>query len=150
MPTIETSVEVRVPARTAYNQWTQFEDFPKFMAHLERVEQVDDRHVRWSENEDGETRDWVMEISEQIPDKRIAWTTAAGPHQAGVVTFHRLDDERCKVMLQVDFEAPGSEAEQLARRTVARDLGDFKRFLEERGEATGAWRGELPSPDERG
>lgn len=152
--TIEESVEVAVPARTAYNQWTQLEDFPKFLENVEAVEQVDDRHVRWRARIGGKTREWEAEISEQIPDKRIAWHSLSGARNAGVVTFHRLADDRSKVMLQLDYEPEGllenvGDALGIGKRTVSKALHQFKEFVEGRGSETGAWRGAIESPDER-
>jgi len=152
LTSIEHSVEVAVPARTAYNQWTQFEEFPRIMPRFEGARQLDDRHVRLRERLGGSSRDWVMEICEQIPDKRIAWTSSEGPRNSGAVTFHRLEDNRCKVMLQMEFEAEGGDTADpfaLARQGVERDLLGFKGFLESTGKETGAWRGAIPSPDER-
>ena len=103
MSTIEESIEVQQPVRTVYNQWTQFEEFPKFMEGVEEVKQVDDTHVHWTAKIAGKTRDWDARITEQIPDERIAWTSEDGAHNAGVVTFHKLDDNTTKVMLQLEF-----------------------------------------------
>jgi uncharacterized membrane protein len=152
LTSIESSVEVGVPARTAYNQWTQFEEFPRIMPRFEAASQVDDSHVQLRERLAGKPRSWVMEICEQIPDKRIAWTSSEGPRNSGAVTFHRLDDDRCKVMFQMEFEA-GEDGPAtyfaLAREGVERDLLGFKEFLERKGKETGAWRGAIPSPDDR-
>jgi uncharacterized membrane protein len=153
--TIERSIEVEVPVRTAYDQWTQFEEFPRFMEGVEQVEQIDERRLHWRANVGGKTLEWDAEIAEQIPDKRIAWHSVAGTPNAGVVTFHRLSDARTKVMLQLAYEPEGlvenvGDFLGLMSRRTAGDLERFKEFIEGRGAATGAWRGEIPSPSDRG
>ena len=114
MASIEESIEVNVPIRVAYNQWTQFEEFPRFMEGVKEVRQLDDKHLHWKAEIAGKTKEWDAEITEQRPDERIAWTSRSGPWNAGVVTFHRLDDQRTKVMLQVDYDPDG----------VVENLGD--------------------------
>lgn len=149
MSSIEESVEVEVSDQVAYNQWTQFEDFPIFMDGVEKVEQLTDSQLRWTARIGGVQREWTAEITEQIPDKRIAWKATEGAPNAGVVTFHRLDNDRCKVMLQLDFE-PQDPVEKLGdaigivRARAKADLDRFKKFIEERGTETGAWREEIP------
>src|SRR6185369_15617946 len=100
MSMIEEGIEVNVPVRTAYNQWTQFEEFPRFMEGVERVDQIDDKTLRWRANVGGVEREWTAQITEQTPDNRIAWHSTPGAKNAGVVTFHRLSDDRSRVMLQ--------------------------------------------------
>jgi uncharacterized membrane protein len=150
--TIEESLDVKVPARTAYNQWTQFEEFPKFMEGVEEVRQLDDRRLHWRARVGGKEEEWTAEIVEQIPDKRISWRSISGNRNAGVVTFHRLSDDATRVMVQMDYEPEGVEKVGdfmgLARRRVRGDLQRFKEFLESRGAETGSWRGEIPSVDE--
>lgn len=142
------SVDVAVDARTAYNQWTQFEEFPKFMEGVESVQQLDDRHLKWQVDIAGVEREFETEITEQTPDQRVAWRSQRGIDQAGVVTFHPLDDSHTRVTLQMAFEPEGA-AEQVGDKTgaVSRrtkgDLERFKEFIEERGSETGAWRGEI-------
>ena len=147
--TIEQSIEVSVPIRQAYNQWTQFEEFPQFMEGIERIEQRDDRHVHWVANFGGETHEWDAEITEQNPDERVAWSNTDGEDNAGVVTFHRIDDDTTRVMLQMDYEPDGIEEKVGAAlgvddRRVKGDLARFKEFIESRGAETGGWRGEVP------
>src|SRR3954452_18474612 len=108
MSGVEQSVEVEVPVRTAYDQWTQFEQFPRFMEGVEEVRQVDDTHLHWRTKVAGREQEFDAEITEQTPDQRIAWTSQAGREHAGVVTFHRLDEGRTKVMLQMDAEPDGA------------------------------------------
>lgn len=153
MSTIERSVEIDAPASTAYGVWTRFEQFPKFMEDVEEVRQTDDRHLHWRARVFGQTEEWDAEITEQIPDKRIAWTSRGGATNAGVVTFHRLSDDRSKVMLQLQYE-PQRLSEKVAdalgvlTRRVEGDLSRFKEFVEARGAQIEAWRGEIPAkPD---
>ncbi|GAA3194669.1 MULTISPECIES: SRPBCC family protein [Streptomyces] len=149
MSQVEQSIEVDVPVRTAYNQWTQFESFPEFMDGVERIEQRTDTLTHWVTKVGGVEREFDAEITEQIPDERVAWTTVGGEaKQAGVVTFHRLQDTTTKVMLQMDFDPDGlaeSVGDKLGfvKRQVDGDLKRFKEFIEQRGLETGAWRGEV-------
>ncbi len=148
MSTIEESIEVDVPIRTAYDQWTQFESFPQFMEGVESVRQIDDTHLHWKAEIAGAAREWDAEITEQRPDERVAWTATEGATNAGVVTFHRLDDSHSKVMLQLDFEPEGivetaGDALGFVKRRAVGDLRRFKEFVETRGSATGSWRGEV-------
>ena len=148
-------VDVSVPIRTAYDQWTQFEEFPRFMDGITSVRQLDDTHLEWTAEIAGQTKHWTAEISEQTPDQRIAWTATDGATNAGVVTFHRLDDERTRVTLQLDVEPEGivetaGDALGIVARRVAGDMRRFKDFIESRGQATGAWRGEVEQGDVTG
>jgi uncharacterized membrane protein len=148
MSTIEESVEVNVPVRTAYDQWTQFEEFPRFMEGVESIRQIDDTHLHWVAEIAGQRREWDAEITEQHPDERIAWTSTSGQRNAGVVTFHRLADDRTKVMLQIDHDPDGlldkaGDALGLVRRQAKGDLTRFKELIEARGEASGGWRGDV-------
>ena len=144
--TVEESIELEVPVHTAYNQWTQFEDFPKFMATVKSVEQVDDTHLHWRAVVAGKEKEWDAEITEQIPDERIAWRSTSGVYNAGVVTFHRIGDDRTRVMLQMDY-TPDTLAEEVAdtagavKLTAKANLKRFKQLVESRGQETGAWRG---------
>ena len=146
------TVDVDVDVQTAYNQWTQFEEFPRFMEGVESVEQLDDRRLMWKVDIAGIDREFETEITEQTPDQRIAWTSTSGVEQGGVVTFHRLDDHETRVTLQMVFE-PEGVVEQLADLTgavsmrVKGDLERFKEFIEERRVETGAWRGEIAVDD---
>jgi uncharacterized membrane protein len=148
MSTIQESVDVNVPVRTAYNQWTQFEDFPAFMEGVEEVKQITDTRLRWRAEIAGVEREWEAEIDEQRPDERIAWHAIDGPTNAGVVTFHRLDDSKTRIMLQLEFEPDDAlektgDALGFVKRRARGDLERFKEFIEARGTETGAWRGEV-------
>ena len=154
MSTIEKSIDVNVPIRTAYDQWTQFEEFPRFMEGVKSVTQTDDTHLRWVAEIGGQEKSWEAEISEQHPDERVAWTSTNGARNAGVVTFHRLDDSTTRVMLQMDVDPEGfienvGDALGILDRRVEGDLERFKDFIESRGVETGAWRGEVESPSAR-
>jgi uncharacterized membrane protein len=149
MSTIEQSIELDVPVSTAYNQWTQFEEFPKFMEGVEEVRQTDDRHMHWVAEFGGTRHEWDAEITEQLPDERVAWRNTDGKENAGVVTFHHLDDRHSRVMVQMDFVPEGikekiGDALGAPDRRVKGDLQRFKEMIEARGSETGAWRGEVP------
>lgn len=151
MPTVEQSVEVDVPIRTAYDQWTQFESFPQFMGGVERIVQVDDTHTRWTTSIGGVEREFDAEITEQHPDERVAWRSTDGTTHAGVVTFHRIDDTTTRLMVQIDWQPEGLAEKAGAvvgvdDRQVKADLARFKEFIETRGAETGAWRGDVPRP----
>lgn len=148
METITKSVDVNVPVRTAYNQWTQFEDFPHFMENVERVEQRDDTHLVWTVNMGGKTEEWDAEITEQIPDSRVAWRASGDVKHAGVVTFHHINEQTSRVTVQMQYE-PDDMSEKIGsalgmvERRVESDLENFKEFIESRGQETGAWRGSV-------
>ena len=146
--TVEKSIEVEKPVRTVYNQWTQFEEFPRFMEGVKEVKQLDDTRLRWRAVIGGKEKEWDAEIVEQRPDERIAWTSRGGAWNAGVVTFHRIDDMRTRVMLQVDYDPQGvvenvADALGVVKARINGDLERFKEFIERRGRETGAWRGEI-------
>ena len=140
------AIEVDVPVRVAYDQWTQFEEFPTFMEGVESIHQLDDTHLHWVAEIAGVRREWDAEITEQEPDMRVAWRSTSGTENAGVVTFHRLDDEHTRVVLQLDVEPDGAlehagDALGLVRRRAVGDLERFKEMIEARGTASGGWRG---------
>jgi uncharacterized membrane protein len=148
---IEQSIDVDVPVRTAYNQWTQFEEFPRFMEGVREVRQLDDRRLFWRADIGGKELTWEAEIAEQIPDERIAWSSRSGPCHAGVVTFHRLSDDKTRIMLQMEYDPKGivenvGDFLGVMRARVSGDLRRFKEFIEQRGRETGAWRGHVEAP----
>jgi uncharacterized membrane protein len=152
MTVIEESVEVNVPLSTAYNQWTQFEEFPQFLEGVEKVIQIDDETLHWAAEIAGQQREWDAKITEQRPDERIAWTSTEGAKNAGVVTFHRIDDSVTRIMLQLEFDPEGfaekaADVLGIVRRRAKGDLERFKQLIESRGQESGAWRGEI---DNRG
>jgi uncharacterized membrane protein len=148
MSQIIETIDVDVPVRTAYDQWTQFEEFPRFMEGVESVKQLTDTTLEWTAKIAGVERSWRAEITEQEPDQRVAWQSTSGARNAGVVTFHRLADRRSRVTLQLDVEPTGpvetvGDAVGAVERRVEGDLKRFKEFIEARGDSTGAWRGEV-------
>src|SRR4051812_43529628 len=143
------TIDVAVPVRTAYDQWTQFEDFPNFMEGVLQVEQRGDTLTHWVIEVGGVKREFDAEITEQTPDQRIAWRSIGGTDHAGVVTFHKLDDTNTRVTLQLETVPEGvveklGDKLGLAKRRAKKDLERFKEFIESRGTETGAWRGEVP------
>src|SRR5690242_14510954 len=135
MTTIEQSIEIDVPISAAYNQWTQFEDFPAFMEGVESVQQIDDTHLHWTAEVGGVRREWNAEITEQRPDERVAWRSTDGASNGGVVTFHRLDPNRTKTMLQMEFDPEGfvenvGDKLGFVERRAKGDLERFKEFME--------------------
>ncbi|RCV48087.1 SRPBCC family protein [Marinitenerispora sediminis] len=151
MSDVTESIEVHVPVHVAYNQWTQFEDFPHFMEGVVHVVQRDDTHLAWTIEIAGQRREFDTVITEQLPDERVAWRTIDGTTHAGVVTFHRIDDERSRVTLQLTT-VPEGLVEQLGdklglvQRRAKSDLKRFKEFIEARRVPTGAWRGKVDRP----
>ncbi|MEE6261997.1 SRPBCC family protein [Plantactinospora sonchi] len=151
MSGVTKSVDVAVPIRTVYDQWTQFEDFPEFMEGVEEVRQISDTMTHWKVEIGGVSREFDARITEQLPDERVAWTSTGGTQQAGVVTFHRLDENHTRVTAQMEFEPQGITEKAgdklgMVDRRVAGDLHRFKEFIERRGAETGAWRGKVSRP----
>ena len=152
MASIQKPIDVDVPVRTAYNQWTQFEEFPQFMEGVEEVRQLDDRRLHWRAKVAGKTEEWDAVITEQIPDERVAWRNTTGAENAGVVTFHHLSANSTRVMLQLEYDPHGlvenvGSVLGVVERRVEGDLKRFKEFIESKGAATGAWRGEIRRPE---
>ncbi|MFD3839330.1 SRPBCC family protein [Streptomyces sp. NPDC058642] len=155
MSTVKESVDVEVPVRTAYNQWTQFEEFPQFMEGVEEVRQLDDKHNHWTTKIGGVRREFDTEIVDQLPDDRITWRVVEGDvRQRGTVRFQELDPTHTRVELTMDVE-PSGVAEKSADmlgvldRRIKGDMRRFKDYIEHRGGETGAWRGRI-RPDEPG
>jgi uncharacterized membrane protein len=143
---VEESIELNVPVSTAYNQWTQFEEFPRFMDSVQEVKQLDDTHLHWRANVAGKTKEWDAEITEQIPDQRIAWRSVGGVRNSGVVSFHKIGDNRTRVVLHMDYQ-PETAGEKIGdavggvKLMTKGNLRRFKDLIEGRGVETGAWRG---------
>ncbi|GIF50640.1 polyketide cyclase/dehydrase/lipid transport protein [Asanoa ferruginea] len=151
MSGVTKSVDVAVPIRTAYNQWTQFEEFPRFMEGVQEVRQLDDNTTHWRAEIAGVKREFDARITEQLPDERVAWTSTDGTKQSGVVTFHRLDADHTRVTAQMEYEPDGmlekaGDKLGMVDRRVEGDLKRFKEFIEGRGDETGGWRGEVARP----
>ena len=145
---IET-IDVDVPVRVAYNQWTQFESFPQFLDFVDSISQIDDTHTHWKVTIAGAEREFDAEITEQHPDERVAWNTVRGDtDHAGVVTFHRLSDAATRVTVQLDWAAEGF-AEKVGAifgvddRAIKKDLENFKTFIESPANRSGGWRGDV-------
>lgn len=148
MSIFEHSIDVNVPVSVAYNQWTQFESFPNFMDHVEYVRQKDDETLEWHANIAGNDLTWTAKITEQTPDHRIAWTNISGAPNAGVVSFHKIDDGTTRVMFQIEYDPDGfvesvGDALGFVERSMTSDLENFKEFIEARSVPTGAWRGTI-------
>jgi hypothetical protein len=155
MSRIEHSIDVEVPVREAYDQWTQFEQFPRFMDGVESVRQLDDTRLHWVAAVAGRRQEWDAEITEQTPDQRIAWTSTTGDRNAGVVDFHRLGDTATRITLTMEVEPSGvvetvGDALGLPSGQVKGDLERFRDHIESRGTATGGWRGEVVQGDTTG
>lgn len=151
MATVVETIEIDVPVRTAYNQWTQFEEFPKFMEGINEVRQLDDAHLHWVAEIGGKLEEWDAEITEQRPDERVAWRSTSGKPNAGAVSFTALGPERTRVTVEIAYEPDGvietvGTALGLDEQRVRRDLERFGEMIEARGAETGAWRGEI-APD---
>jgi uncharacterized membrane protein len=143
---VEDSIEVDVPVSTAYNQWTQFEDFPNFMHDVLEVRQIDDTHLHWRARIAGKEEEWDAEITNQIPDRRIAWRSTSGPPNSGAVSFESLGANRTRVTLRMSYQ-PRNALEKIGdalgavKMETSSNLKRFSEFLESRGRETGAWRG---------
>jgi uncharacterized membrane protein len=152
MSSVTESVDVHVPIRTVYNQWTQFTEFPEFMEGVEEVNQVTDTMTHWRVTVAGVTREFDAQITEQIPDERVAWHSVEGPDHAGVVTFHRTGEDTTRVTTQMDVDPEGfvenvADKSGVLKRRAKSDLKRFKDFIERRGRETGGWRGNVDRPE---
>jgi HSP20 family molecular chaperone IbpA/uncharacterized membrane protein len=148
MSTIEKSVEVNAPVSTVYNQWTQFESFPRFMEGVTHVRQLNDKRLHWRAEIGGVDREWDSEIVQQLPDQQIAWRSVSGPRNSGVVAFQPLGSDRTRITLRMEYDPEGLVENVgnflgVAERRVQGDLERFKKFIEARGQETGQWRGEI-------
>ena len=149
---VEKSIEVAVPVSTAYNQWTQFEEFPGFMDGVESVKQIDDTHLHWVAEIGGKREEWDAEITNQEPDRKVAWRALDGHYNSGTVTFESLGDNQTRINVVMEHETEGltetlGSALGADSRKVKDDLERFKEFVESRGTETGAWRGEVEQGD---
>jgi len=154
MPRFESTVDVDVPVQTAYDQWTQFEHFPRFMDHVEQVEQIDDRTLHWVARIAGQRKDWSAEITDQTPDRRVAWRSTSGDRNDGAVMFDTIDPDRTRVTLRIDADPTGpvettGVALGFLERAVEGDLKQFKEYIETRRVPSGAWRGEIHGEEVR-
>jgi len=152
MSTIEKSIEVDVPVRTAYDQWTRFESFPVFMDGVDEVRQLDDTHLHWKAQIAGVGREWDAEIVDQTPDERITWRAVDGTTNAGTVSFSATGSATARVTLRLEFEPHGvveqaGDMLHLVTHQVSSDLEEFKRFIEAEPEASDGWRGDTSPRD---
>ena len=148
MASISKSIEVELPVSTVYDQWTQFEEFPKFMSGVVSVTQLSDKRLRWRSHIAGRTEEWEAEILEQVPDEKIAWRSTEGAENAGLVTFDKVGENRTRVHLELFYDPKGiaenvGAALGIVSARVSGDLQRFKEFIESRGVESGAWRGEI-------
>ena len=148
MERIQRSIEVDVPVRTAYNQWTQFEEFPRFMEGVERLEQLDDQTLHWVAEIAGVRKEWDAKIVRQEPDREIAWVGFGEPDNEGTVRFEPVDENRTNVTVSMGYDPEGfvekaGDALGIVGRRVDGDLERFKDVIESRGTETGAWRGRI-------
>jgi len=145
---INEEIEVAVPVRVAYDQWTQFESFPRFMDGVDRVIQIDDKTLEWTATIAGAVKHWRAEITEQRPDEVVAWRSTEGAQNDGQVSFRSLGPDRTLVDVQLDVEPEGlvekaADALGVVERRVRGDLVRFRDFIESRAVPTGAWRGSV-------
>jgi uncharacterized membrane protein len=152
MARVEESIDVHVPVSTAYNQWTQFEEFPRFMESVESVTQIDDTHLRWVAEIGGKRHEWEAEITEQMPDRKVAWRAVDGHYNSGTVTFEPVDEGTTRITVVMEHETEGmmeslGSALGADSRRVKVDLERFKELIERRGVESGAWRGEVQQGD---
>jgi uncharacterized membrane protein len=148
MESIEKSIDVNVPVRVAYDQWTQFEEFPRFMEGVKEVRQLGDKRLHWRAEVGGREKEWEAEIFEQTPDERIAWRSMSGAKNSGMVNFAPLGPTQCRLYLRLNYDPEGATESigdflGIVKARVAGDLNRFKEFIEERQTATGSWRGEI-------
>lgn len=148
MNRIAQSIEVNVPVTTAYNQWTQFEEFPRFMEGVREVRQLDAAHLHWRVDRNGMEMEWDSEITDQVPDHHIAWRDTSGPKNAGTITFEPVQSDKVRVQMTIDYDPAGSwteagNAAQMLSQRVEQDLARFKKLIESQARESGAWRGEI-------
>jgi uncharacterized membrane protein len=153
MKTIVKTITVNVPLSQSYNQWTQFEEFPHFMEGVKEVKQLDDKSLHWKAEIAGKSEEWYAEITEQIPDQRIAWRSTSGAKNSGAVNFSAQGANQTEVNLEVEYEPEGmvenlGDMVGIVSARIFGDLNRFKEFIETKHTATGGWRGEIPAPTE--
>ena len=148
MASFERSIEINVPVRTAYNQWTQFEEFQQFMDGVEEVRQLDDTRLHWKASIAGKEEEWNATITDQVPDQHVAWRSTSGSENSGVIRFQPLSPNQTRVTAVIDYDPEGivenlGDMLGFLSRRVEGALDQFKTFIEGRGAETGAWRGEI-------
>ena len=148
MKRVEKVIEVNAPVRAVYNQWTQLEEFPRFMRGVKQVRQIDDTHVHWLAEVWGKDKEWDAEITEQDPDKRISWKSVSGAPNAGTIRFVPVGADRTQIRVVIAYDPKGAAENIVAaigglEAMVETTLRQFKHFIEERGRETGGWRNEV-------
>ena len=148
MVRITKSIEIDCPLSHVYNQWTQFEEFPRFMEGVKEVQQLDDQRLLWRAQIAGKEKQWTAKITEQIPDHRIAWISESGEYTSGQVDFAKLGTDRTRIALEISYDPKGfienaGDAAGLVSRRIENNLEHFKEFIENRRQETGAWRGTI-------
>ena len=148
MERIQKSIDVDRPLHQVYNQWTQFEEFPRFMEGVKEVKQFDDTRLHWVAEIAGKEKQWTAKTIEQIPDHRIAWESESGEYTSGVVSFQALGPDRTRVTLEISYDPKGfienaGDTIGVVSRRIENDLEHFKEFIENRGQETGGWRGTI-------
>jgi uncharacterized membrane protein len=148
METVQKSIEVECPLQTVYNQWTQFEEFPRFMKGVKKVTQLDDQRLHWEAEIAGKTKEWDARITDQVPDQLIAWQSEGGEYTSGAVSFAPAGANRTRINLQVVYDPKGfvestGDALGVVSSRIESALERFKEFIEKRGQETGAWRGTI-------
>jgi len=152
MESVEKSIELDAPVQKVYNQWTQFEEFPRFMEGVAEVKQLDDKRLHWVAEVGGKRKEWNAEIFEQIPDQRIAWRSTTGAKNSGMVNFFPLGENRTRISLKLNYDPEGvtehvGDMLGVVGRRVEGDLQRFKEFIQTRALETGAWRGQIHGRD---
>ena len=155
MAQITSSIDVEAPLRSVYNQWTQFEEFPKFMEGVKEVRQLGDKTLQWRAEIGGKDVEWIAQITDQEPDRRIAWRSSSGAQNNGALSFESLDPNKTRVSIAIDYEPTGAveatgSALGVVKARVSGDLKRFKEYIEKRGRETGGWRGTIRGGDVRG
>ena len=155
MERIEKTFDIDCPVRTVYNQWTQFEEFQRFMEGVKEVRQLDDTHLHWKASIAGKDKEWDAEITEQVPDQRIAWRSTSGAPNNGTVRFEPVDPDRTRVVLSMEYEPQGmvekaGDAVGIVSHKVENAVEKFKQIVEKRGAESGAWRGEVHGGEKTG
>jgi uncharacterized membrane protein len=141
-------IAIDAPLSTTYNQWTQFEEFPRFMEGVEEVRQLDDTRLHWVAKVGGKRAEWDAKILFQEPDRRISWQSEDGKQTRGTVTFEEIGPTSTRIRLEMTYLPEGvreqaGSALGLDRRRIRGDLQRFKYQIEQQGTESGGWRGKI-------
>ena len=147
MANVEQTIEVNLPVRTVYNQWTQFEEFPRFMQGVEEVRQLDDTRLHWRASIAGKTEEWDAVITDQIPDQQVGWRSTSGSENSGVIRFTPIGADRTRVTAVIGYEPEGSSSRSatswVSSRAASRETWSGSRSSSSHAGARPAWRGEI-------